>query len=88
MNLGETIKSVRKERGLTQGELAGKVGITQAALSAIETKKVRPSFNNMDKIIESLGVSEGYVYLRALGLINEDVNETIKNILLILSPNN
>lgn len=36
MNIGDNIKRLRKEAGVSQAELADKVGVTQGMLSRIE----------------------------------------------------
>ncbi len=38
---GEIIAKIRKQRGMTQAELAEKIGITRVALSAYENGRVR-----------------------------------------------
>lgn len=70
MNIGKGIKTLRKERGLSQIELADKAGITQAALSQIENGK-RPGNETIKKISETLGVPESLVYV--MGIEREDV---------------
>lgn len=42
MNLGDKIRSLRKERGWTQGELAGKLGIKAQNLCRYEKGHVQP----------------------------------------------
>lgn len=37
MNFGENLKRIRKSRGLTQAELAEKIGVTQACIGKYET---------------------------------------------------
>ena len=39
MNLGITINSIRKQRGINEGELAELTGLTQAYMSQIEKNK-------------------------------------------------
>ena len=39
MNFGENLKRIRKSRGLTQAELAEKIGVTQACIGKYETGK-------------------------------------------------
>lgn len=40
MNIGKTIKELRKERGLSQGELADRVKLSQTPLSRISSRLV------------------------------------------------
>jgi transcriptional regulator with XRE-family HTH domain len=45
---------LRKQRGLTQKELAEKVGTTQAVISRLESASVKPSLETILKIAEAL----------------------------------
>lgn len=55
--LGENIKKIRIEKGLTQKELADKVGISGAFMSLIEKGANNPSDENLKKISDVLNVS-------------------------------
>jgi len=46
----------RTHRGLTQAALAGQVGVSQAAISAIEQGKREPSVSLLRKLADALGV--------------------------------
>lgn len=70
MNLGKAIKEIRKEKGLSQVELAQSSNITQAALSQIENGK-RPGTETIKKICEALNISESLLYV--LGMEKDDV---------------
>ena len=54
---GERIKKLRKQKHLTQTELAEKIGITSAALSQWENDIVQPTFLNIECLAEVLNVS-------------------------------
>ena len=56
MTLGERIKAARKQRGMTQRELAQKVGISVNSLSRYETGERQPNIETLSKIAEALGV--------------------------------
>ncbi len=58
--IGKNIAQLRKERGLSQRELAEKAGITHSAISSIENAKVSPSVSSLQKIVNvfSLSLSE------------------------------
>ncbi|MBA7498485.1 hypothetical protein ES705_07494 [subsurface metagenome] len=51
------IKKRRKEKGLTQVDLALMVGISQMYISHFETGGLVPSESNVKKITEILGIS-------------------------------
>ena len=57
MSLGEAITTARRARGLTQAELADRVGITQAALSRYEHALRIPTEPVLAEIAEALGVT-------------------------------
>lgn len=54
--IGEQIKKFRNLKGMTQYDLAEKVGITEKQISKIETGIHYPMFENFVKIMEVLGV--------------------------------
>lgn len=55
MNIGETIKSIRKRKGLSQQELATLSGISQTYLSQIEkSERQSPTIDVLQKISEAL----------------------------------
>ena len=50
------IKTIRKRRGLTQAQLAEKVGRTGDAISQLERGLSLPSFETLDRLAEALQV--------------------------------
>lgn len=68
MKIGKAIKAIRTEVGLSQGDLADKCKITQAALSQIESDKTKPSDDTLAKISEALGASVSLIYLMAIDI--------------------
>ncbi len=54
--IGDTIKEIRKERGMTLSVLAEKSGVSKAMLSQIETDKVNPTVATVWKVSTGLGV--------------------------------
>jgi len=50
MSVGETIKQLRKEKGLTQKELASKIGVAEVTIRQYETSKRKPKFENAEKL--------------------------------------
>ncbi|GAB6042719.1 helix-turn-helix domain-containing protein [Endothiovibrio diazotrophicus] len=58
MEIGKRIRAARKEAGLTQDELAARVGVSRSAIAQWETRpKVLPSHANMDALTEVLRVN-------------------------------
>lgn len=56
MDLGETIKSIRKQKGLKQNEFAQLCNITQAYLSQIENNLKEPNLSTLRVISNNLGI--------------------------------
>jgi len=56
MKLGEKIKQLRNDAGLTQPELAEKANIEQSYLSKLENEKGSPSFEVITKIAEAFNI--------------------------------
>ena len=59
--MGERIKELRKESGMTQTELAEKMGVTKGTVSTWETNSRTPSFNTLNQLCELFDKSMGYV---------------------------
>ncbi|WP_455599606.1 helix-turn-helix transcriptional regulator [Cloacibacillus sp.] len=57
LGIGDNIKKLRKEKGLTQTDLAKKVGVTMQAISHYETNRANPSMENLRRIAATLGCS-------------------------------
>ena len=55
--LGLRIRELRLRKRLKQEELAELVGVEPTSICNIETGRNYPSFNNLEKIAEALGVS-------------------------------
>lgn len=55
--LGENIKHYRKVKGLTQQELADKLGISLDFMGKIEVAFSKPSLDTLIKIAEGLNIS-------------------------------
>ncbi|GAB4348540.1 MAG: helix-turn-helix domain-containing protein [Candidatus Abyssubacteria bacterium] len=56
MTLGEKLKKLRIEQGLTLQDVAGKTGYSKALISRIENDSVSPSINSLIKISSSLHI--------------------------------
>lgn len=64
MKIGDNVKKIRKERKLTQSELAKRMGISRSYLSDIENNRKNPSKRTLDSLAEKLDVS--FIYLTTL----------------------
>lgn len=68
MTIGEKIKKLRKERGMTQVELANLSGITQQVISHYESNRNGIGVVNLGKLAKALGCSPLDIDDRADGL--------------------
>jgi transcriptional regulator with XRE-family HTH domain len=78
--IGKRIQRARESAGLSQGGLAAKVGLTQAALSNYELGKRRPSLANLEHIADSLGKPLSYFLEEAKGLRDQEDEPLDKSI--------
>jgi transcriptional regulator with XRE-family HTH domain len=56
-HLGQIIREAREKAGLSQEELAQRVGLTQGALSFIERGLVEPRLSTLLRLFDALGLS-------------------------------
>jgi transcriptional regulator with XRE-family HTH domain len=63
--LGRAIQAVRTERGLSQTQLAEATGFMQSWISQVERGRRNPSWNNVARLAEGLGVSVAELAKRA-----------------------
>lgn len=56
MTIGERIKTIRKEKGLSQAKLADASGLKKITISEYEAGKYKPRTENIIKIADALGV--------------------------------
>lgn len=56
-SFGQNLKSLREQCGVSQQELAEKIGTTQPRVSEWENDKVEPTLYNIIRIVDALRVS-------------------------------
>ncbi len=54
--IGEEVRRLRIERGLSQQELAGRMGLPQSAIARLEAGRVEPRLSTLDRVAQTLGV--------------------------------
>lgn len=57
MDVGKRLKEVREMYGLSQRELAKRVGLTNSTISMIERDAVSPSISSLKRILEGVSLS-------------------------------
>lgn len=57
MNLGDKITMLRKQKNLSQGDLADKIGISRDAIGKYERGDIMPTADKAKKMADLLGVS-------------------------------
>lgn len=60
--LGDAIKAARQERGITQAQLAERLGITLRHLKAIENSGQKPSYGLLARTVRELDISGDTVF--------------------------
>ncbi|WHM22418.1 helix-turn-helix transcriptional regulator [Bacillus subtilis] len=56
MTVGQRIKAIRKERKLTQVQLADKANLSRSYLADIERDRYNPSLSTLESVADALGV--------------------------------
>lgn len=84
MKLGNSIKIFRKNRSLTQSQLAEMCEISTTYLSLIESEKKEPALPLVKVIAEKLNIPLPILIFSAI--TNEDIPENKKELFEILKP--
>ena len=85
VEIGDRLREIRRDRGLTLMEVADKTGISSSALSKIENNKMSPTFANLIKIAEGASNKE---IASALGVSPNTIKFHIKNLFEKLGVSN
>ena len=73
------IKKRRKGVGLTQKEIAAMAGVSQSLIAKIESGKVRPTYENVKKIVDALDSLEREERLVAKDIMSKKVTSIKKS---------
>lgn len=84
MNLGSTIRNLRKQRRLTQDEFSSKCGITQTYLSQIENNLKDPNFSTLKIIGEQMDIPLPILFF--LSMTDDDIHPDKRKAFEIVSP--
>ena len=55
--LGRNLKRIRKEKGISQGDIVRSLGMDRAFISNIENGKTNPTLATIAKLAKAIGVS-------------------------------
>lgn len=61
MDLGARMKQLREEQGLSQEDLAERVGTAQSTISQLEQGARNPSYRTLRSLADALGISVSYL---------------------------
>jgi transcriptional regulator with XRE-family HTH domain len=84
MDLGNTIKKLRLQKGLKQNTFAAQCDITPAYLSQIENNLKEPNMSTLKEIATHLGVPLPILFF--LSMDNEDVQPAKRKAFEMLAP--
>lgn len=84
MNLGESIKTIRKAMRLTRKDLAAATVISTTALYNIETGRSLPSISTLQRLAQAFGVP--MAYLLVFSVTEDDVPEDKRTLFRQLMP--
>ena len=84
MNIGQAIKTLRKNEGMNQEEFAASVGITQSYLSLIEKEHKKPSLEVLQQMADILNTPLAVLFW--FGIEKEDVSEDKQYAFDVLKP--
>jgi len=57
LDIGHKLKSIRKQRGLSQRELAARAGLTNGTISLIEKNRTSPSVASLKSLLDAIPIS-------------------------------
>ena len=69
MNLGESIRRIRLEKGLSQGEMQKRTGILRSYLSRVENGHTVPSLATLQRLASAMGVALADFFADEVGAI-------------------
>lgn len=91
MNIGDNIKKIRKEKKITQSQLASSLKISQSYLSDLENNRKNLGIKTIEKIAKKLNVSVAYLTSgnKMLSDLTEgEINEQFSELRLKLNKDN
>jgi len=84
MKIGQSVKQVRKKKGISQKDLCKSIGITQSYLSQVENDKKTPSIDVLETISNHFDMPLSIMLW--FSLKEEDIEEHKREIYRSLKP--
>ena len=72
MSIGKNIRYLRKKAGLTQKQLAGKVGVNEVTIRSYEAEKYEPKTETLYKLVRALDCNVNEILDKPFDLLLED----------------
>ncbi|MBE6948800.1 MAG: helix-turn-helix domain-containing protein [Ruminococcaceae bacterium] len=83
--IGETVKTLREERGMTQVQLAERLGVSDKTVSKWETCKGLPDITLLEPLAKALGVSVAELFSGNI-IVNRNVSSNMLRSKLYVCP--
>ncbi len=64
MDIGSTIRAIRKRKNITIAQICEETGLSQGFMSQVETNKTSPSISTLENIAQTLKVPLAYLLLK------------------------
>ena len=74
MGIGKRLKEAREKSGLTQEELARKIGVTGSAITNYEKETSHPKEPVMYALMEALGVEPNFLFQDCVSTLNKETS--------------
>lgn len=82
---GNIIKQLRKEAGLTQGELGKKLGVVKQTISSWENNVSEPNSETLSELSKLFGVSVAQLYDHGVQILITQTSKWILQSLFLIS---
>lgn len=79
MTIGENIRRIRKEKGITQKELGERLNMTQSAIGQFENNKTSPKKDTIEKIASALSVKPSELMKGVWETLDKKHSDEIEN---------